>query len=187
MANLWVATWANYDVGSPMTAATEDLRSAVRRAAKAANQRLVRLERAGFTGQAYKMAMKDLHGRRRYYENTAKLTTAQLRHEYAMLRDFISAKTSTVQGVNAVNYKRYIKAVERGYDGSEEEFYDLVDKYFSDEVEELYSSDIIYAAVTEGNTDVIDRVIARHRAGEKITKGKALLEYMRAARARKGS
>ena len=187
MANLWVSTWANYDVGSPMTAATDDLRSAVRRAAKAANQRLLRLERAGFTGQAYKMAMKDLHGRRRYYENTAKLTTAQLRHEYAILRDFISAKTSTVQGVNSINYKRYIKAVEKGYDGTEEEFYDLVDKYFADEVEELFSSEIIYAAVTEGNTDMIDRVIARYRAGEKITKGEALLEYMRAAKSRKGS
>ena len=143
MANLWVATWANYDVGSPMTAATEDLRSAVRRAAKAANQRLVRLERAGFTGQAYKMAMKDLHGRRRYYENAAKLTTAQLRHEYAILRDFISAKTSTVQGANATNRKRYQTALDRGFDGTEEEFYDLIDLYFGKEAEELYSSDII--------------------------------------------
>ena len=31
MANSWTATWANYDVGSTMTAATEDLRFAARR------------------------------------------------------------------------------------------------------------------------------------------------------------
>ena len=186
MANLWVATWANYDVGSPMTAATEDLRSAVRRAAKAANQRLVRLERAGFTGQAYKMAMKDLHGRRRYYENAAKLTTAQLRHEYAILRDFISAKTSTVQGANATNRKRYQTALDRGFDGTEEEFYDLIDLYFGKEAEELYSSDIIYLAVLTGRTSVIDQVIERQKAGDRMTRGGVLLEYLRAAR-KKGS
>lgn len=182
MAQLWVATWANYDVGSPMTASTEDLRSAVRRAAKAANQRLVRLERAGFTGQAYNMAMKDLHGRRRYYENTAKLTTAQLRHEYAILRDFISAKTSTVQGANATNRKRYQTALDRGFDGTEEEFYDLIDRYFGKEAEELYSSDIIYSTILTGRTSVIDRVIERQKSGNKMTRGGALLEYLRAAR-----
>lgn len=186
MANLWVATWANYDVGSPMTAATEDLRSAVRRAAKAANQRLVRLERAGFTGQAYKMAMKDLHGRRRYYENAAKLTTAQLRHEYAILRDFISSKTSTVQGANAINRKRYQTALDRGFDGTEEEFYNLIDRYFGKEAEELYSSDIIYLAVLTGRTSVIDQVIERQKAGDRMTRGGALLDYLRAAR-KKGS
>ena len=62
-----------------------------------------------------------------------------------------------------------------------------IESPFADEVEELYSSDIIYTAVTEGNTDIIDRVIARYRAGEKITKGKTLLEYMRVAKKRKGS
>lgn len=185
MANLWVATWANYDVGSPMTAATEDLRSAVRRAAKAANQRLVRLERAGFTGQAYKMAMNDLRGRRRYYENAAKLTTAQLRHEYAILRDFISAKTSTVQGANATNRKRYQTALDRGFDGTEEEFYNLIDQYFGKEAEELYSSDIIYLSILTGRTSVIDQVIERQKAGDRMTRGGALLKYLRAAR--KGS
>lgn len=182
MANFWVASWANYDVGSTMTAATEDLRSAVRRAAKAANQRLLRLERAGFTGQAYKMAMKDLHGRRRYYENTAKLTTAQLRHEYAILRDFISSKTSTVQGANATNRKRYQTALERGFDGTEEEFYDLIDKYFGKEAEELYSSDIIFSAVLTGRASIIDSVIDQQKSGNKMTRGGALLEYLRAAR-----
>lgn len=182
MANLWTATWSNYDVGSTMTAATEDLRSAVRRAAKAANQRLLRLERAGFTGQAYKMAMKDLHGRRRYYENTAKLTTAQLRHEYAILRDFISSKTSTVQGANATNRKRYETALDQGFDGTEEEFYNLIDQFFGKEAEELYSSDIIFSAILTGRTSVIDSVIERHKTGNKMTRGGALLEYLRAAR-----
>lgn len=184
---LWVASWKNYDIGSPSTAGVEELRSAVRRAAKTANQRLLRLERAGFTKTAYKMAMRDLNGRRRYYERTGKLSQAELRHEYALLRDFISAKTSTVQGQNQVNYKRYLKAVGKGFEGTEDEFYELIDKYFAEEVEALYDSNVIYESIIKGYTDIIDRVVAEQQTGIKKNRGRALITYLREKRRREGS
>lgn len=182
---LWVASWKNYDIGRPSTAGVEELRSAVRRAAKTANQRLLRLERAGFTKTAYRMAMHDLNGRHRYYERTEKLSLAELRHEYAILRDFISAKTSTVQGQNQTNYKRYLTAVDKGYTGTEDEFYELIDKYYTEAVESMYDSNIVYEAILTDSTDIIDRVMESQR-GE-TNRGRALLSYLRERRRREGT
>lgn len=183
-------TWADYDMGDVNALSKAQLEKAVRRAAKAANQRLLRLERAGKnTSGAYKMAMSHLEGRRRFYERTDKRSLAELRAEYASLRSFISAKTSTIQGIKEAGDKRYQTAVERGYQGTFEEWERDVRKYFAEHVEALFSSDVIYSSITGNKVDVIDDVLATSRAYRKhdkdYTQGRALLDYMRRDEQRK--
>lgn len=177
-------TWADYDMGDVNALSKAQLEKAVRRAAKAANQRLLRLERAGKnTSGAYKMAMSHLEGRRRFYERTDKRSLAELRKEYASLRSFISAKTSTIQGIKEAADKRYQTAVERGYQGTFEEWERDVRKYFAEHVEALFSSDVIYSSITGNKVDVLDDILATSRAYRKhdksYTQGRALLDYMK--------
>lgn len=177
-------TWADYDMGDVNALSKAQLEKAVRRAAKAANQRLLRLERAGKnTSGAYKMAMRHLEGRRRFYERTDKRSLAELRKEYASLRSFISAKTSTIQGIKEAGDKRYQTAVERGYQGTFEEWERDVRKYFAEHVEALFSSDVIYSSITGNKVDVLDDILTTSRAYRKhdksYTQGRALLDYMK--------
>lgn len=172
-------TWADYDVGDPSLLGQKELAAAVRRAAKAANQRLVRLERAGATKGIYQMALDDLVNRKRFTEFTKSKTVNELRHEYKMLRSFISAKSSTVAGRAEIINKRYQTAASKGYSGSPEQFELDVVKYFADQIESLFSSDVIYTSITSGKTDVIDAAVKR--AEEKPAKeqrGAALLYYL---------
>lgn len=183
-------TWADYDMGDVNALSKVQLEKAVRRAAKAANQRLLRLERAGKnTSGAYKMAMSHLEGRRRFFERTDKRSLAELRKEYTSLRSFISAKTSTIQGIKEAGDKRYQTAVERGYQGTFEEWERDVRKYFAEHVEALLSSDVIYSSITGNRVDVIDDVLATSRSYRKHDKdyiqGRALLDYMRRDEQRK--
>lgn len=183
MAKLYTVTWADYDVGPLSQANIADLRSSVRRAAKTANQRLLRLERAGLTKTAYKAAMADLDGRRRFKENTKNLTQSELRHEYAILRNFISSKTSTVQGQKGTDEKRYQHAVELGYEGTMEEFYNDVEKMFTEQTEALFSSDVLYDAILTGHTDVVAKIVERSRNRESFDpRGRALMSYLKATK-----
>lgn len=88
-------------VKNPSTLTTERLIADVRKMAKQANQRLVRLERAGQTmSYAYQQAEKylyDQEGRERFKEHTKPLTRQQLVKEYKALDKFLGYKTSTVQ------------------------------------------------------------------------------------------
>ena len=94
--------WADYAKGEKPTKAytTDELRSIVNRAAKAANNRLRALEKAGYTKSAYQRAArqtgKDIP---RYREKVASASRQELEKEFAQLRDFITAPTSTVGGV----------------------------------------------------------------------------------------
>lgn len=187
-------TWADYDIGDPSEASYEELKTVVRKAAKTANQRLLRLERAGFTKGVYKSAMADLGnmrekdgkptgGRRRFAESPQKLTLNQLRHEYRALRSFLSAKSSTIQGRNEIDDKRYQAAVANGYNGTFEDFYADVDKYFTAENEKLYSSRIIYESITAGDTDLMDEIIEESKTVKK-SKAAMIIEYKKKASAR---
>lgn len=165
LSKLAVRSWANYEYkghgGDIRHASRSELEAIVRKAAKAANQRLVRLERAGETGGVYKMAMHDLgiKKRRRYRERTQGLSMTALRNEYGILRDFLSAKTSTVQGLRDTRDKRYQTAKARGFQGSAADWDKLVRKYFSKENERLFSSDVVYSALTSGETGGLDDII----------------------------
>lgn len=117
-----------------MLASAEDLRRVVRRAAKAANQRLLRRERAGRTKGVYAGTMAALGrlGRSRFVESKSrldKMSINELRHEYTMLRDWLSAKTSTLQGLKASDDKRYQTAQERGFTGTLEEWNDIASRF----------------------------------------------------------
>lgn len=181
---LAVKTWADYDIGDPSQADQQELSIAVRRAAKAANQRLLRLERAGYTKGIYENAMYDLVNRRRFQERTGKLSLNALRHEYKILRSFLSAKTSTVQGRQDTIDKRYKTAQDHGFSGSLEDFEFAVTKYFADNTESLFSSDIIYQAITGGKTDILDAAVEQFGADES-KRGSALLYYLKRKESRK--
>lgn len=171
-------SWADYDRGDPNKLSRDQLIDVVRRGAKAANQRLLRFEKAGHTKGMYKSAMRNLAGRHRYQERPEKLSLSQLRHEYIILRSFLSAKTSTIQGRRDTILKRYAKAVGRGYTGSLEEFEFAVEKYFSKKVEELYDSNVIYTSIVKGMTNIIDRVVSEQE-GKTPNKGAALIAYLK--------
>ncbi len=171
------------------TLSTEDLRKTVRRAAKVANQRLRELERRGYERGVYRTAQADLGAnRKRYKESTKNMNLNQLRHEYKILRSFLSAKSSTISGRREIENKRYETAVNRGFQGSQDEFEDLVDKFFTEENERLFSSDIIYSTMTsKDNRDLIDAVMKRYSEGDSSADvmKKYLQEYAKRKRKRK--
>lgn len=178
MPKYQIATWKNYDIGDVRNVSTPDLIKAVERSGKAANQRLRALKKAGFTGGMYAQAMADLGlPRTRFKESAKTMTRAQLLREYMIIRNFMSAKTSTPSGVRSANKRRYETAVSRGFDGSEEEFYQLISDYFSKNVENLFSSDVIYDIITGVNAkkkrSVVDKILSK----QNLSRGEALLDY----------
>lgn len=185
-----VNTWESYDVGSAYSVSREILERAVSRAAKAANSRLRRLERKGETRNAYARAMRNLDGRSRFYEYTKNKTLGELRTEYGYLRDFLSSKSSTIQGLQSINYNRYRTAVENGFTGTIDEFNTTISQVFSKYAESLFSSDVLYKAVTSGYSDVIMQVVERYRQSIDLRKqesarglrGRALRDYLKMRR-----
>lgn len=185
-------TWQDYEYqGAYMLASAEDLRRVVQRAAKAANQRLLRRERAGRTKGVYAGTMAALGrlGRSRFAESKSrldKMSINELRHEYTMLRDWLSAKTSTLQGLKASDDKRYQTARERGFEGTLEEWNDIVSRFFTKEMEGYYSSDILYQMATQGNTDLVDRILQDVKESKQPPdKGRLLIDLVTAAAKRR--
>lgn len=184
-------TWQDYEYqGAYMLASAEDLRRVVRRAAKAANQRLVRRERAGRTKGVYAGAIAALGrlGRRRFAESKSrldKMSINELRHEYVMLRNWLSAKTSTLQGLKTSDDKRYQTARERGFTGTLEEWNDIASRFFSKEMEGYFSSDILYQMATQGNADLVDRILQDAKESKQPDKGRLLIDLVTAAAKRR--
>lgn len=89
----------------------------IKRLAKRANQRMVEMEKHGYTSPAYKavQASLEMMGRRsnkatgRRFSETGKGTENELRQQLAELQRFLGSKTSTVKG-----YKQYRKDVYEG-------------------------------------------------------------------------
>lgn len=192
MAGFKEKTWLDYEYkGNVMLASAEDLRRIVRRAAKAANTRLLRRERAGRTKGVYAGTMADLQklGRRRFAESKPKLekmSINELRHEYFILRSWLSAKTSTLQGLKDVDDKRYQTAKDRGFEGTQEEWNDIVTRFFTEEMEKYYSSDILYQQAVSGNVDLVEKIIERERGRDSPpNKGRLLIDLVTAAANRK--
>lgn len=159
----------------------EELATVVRKAAKAANQRLLRLERAGYTGGAYKSTMRNIAytKSKRFKEKTKSLDIHALRREYVALRDFLTQKTSTVAGINAADAKRYKTAVERGYEGTLDEFRFDIERAFSDHLKSIYDSETIYNAVKVGTVDLLEEAVNESKARDKPTPaGNILVAYL---------
>ena len=184
--------WEDYEYrGYYMFASAEDLRRIVRRAAKAANQRLLRRERAGRTKGVYAGIMAELGrlDRKRFIESKKRLdemSINELRHEYVMLRDWLSAKTSTVQGLRAADDKRYQTAMERGFTGTLDEWNQIAETFFTAEREKFFDSNATYMQVTAGNADIVQKIIERtqKKSEETSDKGALLVRLVKAAAGR---
>ena len=170
-----------YKVDNIFNASADTLAAAVRKAAKAANQRIVRLERAGYTTGVYKTAMKNIAytKKKRFKERTAGLSVNELRREYVALRDFLTAQTSTVTGVKTVDVKRYETAVSRGYTGTLDEFRVDIARAFSTVNKSIYDSEVIYQSVKTGMIDLLEQTVEESKARDKPTpKGNILVAYL---------
>nr|DAU64172.1 MAG TPA: hypothetical protein [Caudoviricetes sp.] len=184
--------WADYAKGERAANAysTDELRDIVKRAAKAANNRLRALEKAGLTKSAYQRAIrqtgKDIP---RYREKVSSATRQELQKEFYQLRDFMTAPTSTVGGMRE-HQQRVLKAAqEMGFKGDVASMSALFEKYMTAEWENLLGSDIIYEEIVsgraaEGSLDEIRQQRARSQQfGQMVEddrkEGAALLQSLR--------
>lgn len=145
----------------------EELEQIVRRASGAANRRLKRLEEAGETKGIYKRAlgMLETQGRTKFSGAVKSMTRNELVAEYLRLRDFLSSKTSTMQGIKEWKRNVYESLKDRGFTGSQEELSELFDKYMTKELEAALGSDVVYTLLQSDNgrpflqraKDAIDR------------------------------
>lgn len=180
-------SWSYYspDATDPNRLTNAELVKVIRKAAKAANQRLRALEKndainTAKTG-AYKYAESQMPGKikprfnERPKEGAGRTT---LKHMYLQLREFMTMKSSTVTGVRAIKDARYQTAVKRGFKGTPEQWDMAVRKFFTKAAEKLFDSDKIYDAITCNNADVLEDIIAADR-DDQMSKGQALLDYVR--------
>ena len=151
--------------------------SVLRQLAKRANQRLVRLERAGQTQYAYGIARKYLQdiGRNRFAETEKRiknLTRSQLIGEINAAIEFLTAKTSTLSGIKAVQKSAVDRLRAMGYNVDNGDFFGFLK---SDEYKAALrkiTSDEIMRQLDEAlyNGVLLDTIIADYRdylAGEK--------------------
>jgi len=180
-------SWDYYSPGmsDPFKMSKQDLIKVVRKAAKAANQRLRSLEKNTNvnerTAGGYKYAKSQFPNKERPRFNerpTEKTELATLRHQYLQLRQFMTMKTSTPTGVKSVKDARYQTAKQQGFNGTQEEWDNAVQRFFTEKAEKLFDSKTIYSAITENNTDVLQDIIDAD-ADNKRTRGQALLDYLR--------
>lgn len=186
-------SWDDYEYrGYFEHANRSDLIPVVRKAAKAANQRLLRMERAGLTNGVYARISGQLAqlGRRRFAESAGRvknMSLQDLRHEYILLRDWLSAKTSTVQGKQNADIKRYNTAKMRGFTGTLDDWIEASKTYFTEQYEALFSSDVLYTSVITGDIDIVQNIIDENekRKDSQPDRGAALLRYVKESNRRK--
>lgn len=180
-------SWSYYSPGTtdPNTLTKQELVQVIRKAAKAANQRLRSLEKSDAINTAktgaYKYAQSQMPGKIKPRFNERPKETADrtaLKHMYLQLREFMTMKSSTVTGVRAIKDARYQTAVQRGFQGTQEQWDMAVQKFFTKAAEKLFDSDKIYDAITGNNADVLEDIIAADR-DDQMSKGQALLDYVR--------
>ena len=175
--------------------------SVLRQLAKRANQRLVRLERAGQTQYAYGIAKKYLQdiGRNRFAETEKRiknLSRAQLTGEINAAIGFLTAKTSTLSGIKAVQKSAVDRLRAMGYNVDNGDFFGFLK---SDEYKAALrkiTSDEIMRQLDEAlyNGVSLDTIIADYRdylAGEKtfqeIEKSEKTGAYMAKSKRKKYS
>lgn len=180
-------SWSYYSPGTtdPNQLTKQELVQVIRKAAKAANQRLRSLEKSDVINMAktgaYKYAQSQMPGKIKPRFNERPKETADrttLKHQYLQLREFMTMKSSTVTGVRAIKDARYQTAVQRGFKGTQEQWDMAVQKFFTKAAEKLFDSDKIYDAITGNNADVLEDIIAADR-DDQTSKGQALLDYVR--------
>lgn len=151
----------------------EELEAIVRRASGAANRRLKRLEEAGETKGVYKraMGMLETQGRTKFSGAVKSMTRSELIAEYLRLRDFLSAKTSTKQGIKDWKHNIYLALKDRGFEGTQDELSDLFDKFMIKGMEDALGSNTVFILLrTEKGRPFLERALgAIDRAKESKT------------------
>lgn len=144
--------------------------SVLRQLAKRANQRLVRLERAGKTQYAYKMAETYLKGmgRNRFAETVNRinnLTRAQITGEINALIKFLTAKTSTLSGIKAVQNSAVDRLRAMGYNVSNGDFFAFLQSDEYKAAVKKLPSDQIFEQLDEAlyNGVSLDTIISDYR------------------------
>lgn len=150
--------WAVFSRGNkaPGQYTTWELKQIVKRASKAANQRLRKLEAAGVDKWAYKSAQKALGARKRYWERTEKKSREELISEYVRLRDFMTAKTSTLSGIRDYHKEQTERARALGFTGTDDELSFMYSKYMTEEFVKLIGSEIIYRLIIENRRNDLE-------------------------------
>lgn len=156
--------WEAYATKGPNVSnyTREELEQTVRRASGAANRRLKRLEEAGETKGVYKRAlgMLETQGRSKFSGAVKSMTRSELIAEYLRLRDFLSAKTSTMQGIKDWKRNVYESLKDRGFEGSQAELSELFDKYMIKELEDALGSTVVYILLqTEKGRPFLQRAV----------------------------
>lgn len=156
--------WEAYATKGPNVSnySREELEQTVRRASGAANRRLKRLEEAGETKGVYKRAlgMLETQGRTKFSGAVKSMTRSELIAEYLRLRDFLSAKTSTLQGIKDWKRNVYESLKDRGFEGSQAELSELFDKYMIKELEDALGSTVVYVLLqTEKGRPFLQRAV----------------------------
>lgn len=158
MAKFLIGDFTRYEI-DVNKATRDELAEVVRRAAKAANTRLLRLERAGRVVGAYKVASRELGlARARFRERTTNMPLPDLRKEYRQLKRFMTAKTSTIRGQKQVEELRYETAVKHGYKGTLDQFIIDVTTVFGGKFSSNISSDVLYDIMVEGEIGILDEI-----------------------------
>ena len=156
--------WSVFSKGNkaPNQYTTWELKQIVKRASKAANQRLRKLEAAGVDKWAYKSAQKALgDNRKRYWERTDKRSREELIAEYVRLRDFMTAKTSTMSGIRDYHKEQTERARALGFTGTDEELSFMYAKYMDEEFVKLIGSEIIYRLIIENRKEDLEYLYKR--------------------------
>lgn len=158
--------WTAYAPGSkaPQQYSEEELRGIVKKAAKAANTRIRALEKKGLTQKspAYQYIASEKHGlgmeRPRFREGVTTMSRQELNKEFLKLRDFMLKKTSTVTGYRDTVEKKVQKAREMGFTGTPEELSELFDRFWTEENEKLYGSEVLRQAIYAGQAQNIQKI-----------------------------
>jgi hypothetical protein len=158
--------WAAYAPGSkaPQQYSEEELRGIVKKAAKAANTRIRALEKKGLTQKspAYQYIASEKHGlgmeRPRFKEGVTNMSRQELNKEFLKLRDFMLKKTSTVTGYRDTVEKKVQKAREMGFTGTPEELSELFDRFWTEENEKIYGSEVLRQAIYAGQVQNIQKI-----------------------------
>lgn len=158
--------WTAYAPGSkaPQQYSEEELRGIVKKAAKAANTRIRALEKKGLTQKspAYQYIASEKHGlgmeRPRFKEGVTNMSRKELNKEFLKLRDFMLKKTSTVTGYRDTVEKKVQKAREMGFTGTPEELSELFDRFWTEENEKIYGSEVLRQAIYAGQAQNIQKI-----------------------------
>lgn len=144
--------WDYYSRGNrpPSSYTTEELQKIVRKASKAANQRIRTIERSGMKSAALYLMQRQT-GKKRFSERVKSKSRQELVKQFVYLREFVGAQTSTITGIKAHRTAIINTYMARGFNGTEEELEFLLNKYIGSQMSKFYGSTIVYQMIIEND------------------------------------